>query len=75
MPTLRCGEIDLTDPSSVEDPNIRFPLVRVYNRGGSLVGSVTGTDVDVLAAAYPRRRRSILVYRFLITYFRFSVGG
>lgn len=40
-------KIDLTDPGSEEGYNITaLPHVKVYNRGGSLVGTVTGADVE-----------------------------
>ena len=50
-------KIDLTDPGSVEDPNIRLPLVKGYNRGGSLVGTVVGLDVDKVKS-YFRQAKS-----------------
>ncbi len=38
---------DLTDPGSEEGCNITaLPHVKVYNRGGSLVGSVGGVDIE-----------------------------
>jgi thioredoxin 1 len=39
-------KIDLTEPGSEERYNInKLPQIKVYNRGGSLVGTVVGADV------------------------------
>jgi thioredoxin 1 len=39
-------KIDLTEPGSEEGYNITaLPFVKVYNRGGSLVGTVLGDDI------------------------------
>jgi thioredoxin-like negative regulator of GroEL len=35
------------DPTECEEQNVTaLPVVKVYNRGGSLVGTVLGSDVD-----------------------------
>jgi thiol-disulfide isomerase/thioredoxin len=40
-------KIDLTEPGSQEPFNIeKLPQVKVYNRGGSLVGTVVGADIN-----------------------------
>jgi hypothetical protein len=39
-------KIDLTEQGSAEDPNLKLPTVKVYNRGSSLVGTVVGADVE-----------------------------
>ena len=38
-------KIDLTEPQESYDID-KLPTVKVYNRGGSLVGTVVGADVD-----------------------------
>jgi hypothetical protein len=44
---LALRRVDLTGPGSDEGYNVtHLPHVKVYNRGGGLVGSVTGADVD-----------------------------
>ena len=40
-------KIDVTNPGAAEEHNIQaLPHVKVYNRGGSLVGTVVGLDVQ-----------------------------
>jgi thiol-disulfide isomerase/thioredoxin len=40
-------KIDVTDPGAAEEHNIQaLPNVKVYNRGGSLVGTVVGLDIE-----------------------------
>jgi thioredoxin 1 len=40
-------KIDVTDPSAADEHNIQaLPNVKVYNRGGSLVGAVVGLDIE-----------------------------
>jgi thiol-disulfide isomerase/thioredoxin len=40
-------KIDVTDPSAADEHNIQaLPNVRVYNRIGSLVGTVVGLDIE-----------------------------
>ena len=40
-------KIDCTNPGPAEEHNIQaLPVVKVYNRGGGLVGTVTGADFE-----------------------------
>jgi thiol-disulfide isomerase/thioredoxin len=40
-------KVDVTNPGAAEENNIQaVPHVMVYNRGGSLVGTVVGLDVE-----------------------------
>ena len=40
-------KIDVTNPCAAEEHNIEaLPHVKVYNRGGNLVGTVVGLDVE-----------------------------
>ena len=50
-------KIDVTNPGAAEEHNIQaLPHVKVYNRGGSLVGTVVGLDVEKIKVTSRRRR-------------------
>ena len=52
-------KIDVTNPGAAEEHNIQaLPHVKVYNSGGSLVGTVVGLDVEKVKSYVAQARSS-----------------